>query len=222
MKKSQWIFGGDGFAYDIGFGGLDHVLASGRNINILIFDTEVYSNTGGQASKSTPRGAIAQFAAGGKEGKKKDLALMAMSYGDVFVAQVAMGADYNQCVRAFTEAENYNGPSLILAYAPCINQGIKAGMMLAVQEEKKAVETGHWHLFRYQPPVGAIENPVFHLDSKKPSGDYMEFLKGEVRFNALMRSNPDRARELFEKSEKEVQTRYEKLSELKEKYPMPK
>ncbi|MCX4320411.1 MAG: pyruvate:ferredoxin (flavodoxin) oxidoreductase [Lachnospiraceae bacterium] len=222
VKKSQWIFGGDGFAYDIGFGGLDHVLASGRNINILIFDTEVYSNTGGQASKSTPRGAIAQFAAGGKEGKKKDLASMAMSYGDVFVAQVAMGADYNQCVRAFTEAENYNGPSLILAYAPCINQGIKAGMMLAVQEEKKAVETGHWHLFRYQPPVGAIENPVFHLDSKKPSGDYMEFLKGEVRFNALMRSNPDRARELFEKSEKEVQTRYEKLSELKEKYPMPK
>ena len=222
VKKSQWIFGGDGFAYDIGFGGLDHVLASGRNINILIFDTEVYSNTGGQASKSTPRGAIAQFAAGGKEGKKKDLASMAMSYGDVFVAQVAMGADYNQCVRAFTEAENYNGPSLILAYAPCINQGIKAGMMLAQQEEKKAVETGHWHLFRYQPPVGAIEHPVFHLDSKKPSMDYMEFLNGEVRFNALMRSNPDRAKELFLKAQKEVQMRYEKLFELKEKYPMPK
>lgn len=218
-KKSQWIFGGDGFAYDIGFGGLDHVLASGRNVNILVFDTEVYSNTGGQASKSTPTGAIAQFAAGGKEGKKKDLAAMAMSYGDVFVAQIAMGADYNQCVKALVEAENYPGPSLILAYAPCINQGIKAGMMMAQQEEKKAVLTGYWHLFRYQPPVGNIQRPVFHLDSKKPSQDFMEFLNGEVRFAALSRSNPDKAGELFEKAKRESGLRYERLLELQQKYP---
>ncbi len=221
-KTSQWIFGGDGFAYDIGFGGLDHVLASGRDVNILVFDTEVYSNTGGQASKSTPTGAIAQFAAGGKEGKKKDLAAMAMSYGDVYVAQIAMGADYNQCVRAIMEAENYPGPSLILAYAPCINQGIKAGMMMAQQEEKKAVLAGYWHLFRFQPPVGEMERPVFYLDSKKPSSDYKEFLNGEVRFAALARSNSKKAEELFEKAEKEAGIRYENLLDLQEKYPAKK
>ncbi len=213
-KKSKWIFGGDGWAYDIGFGGLDHVLASGRDINILVFDTEVYSNTGGQASKSTPLGAVAQFAAGGKDTRKKDLASMAMSYGYVFVAQVSMGADYNQCVRAFTEAEAYPGPSLILAYSPCINQGIKSGMQMAQEEEKLAVKSGYFHLFRYQPAIGEIEQAIFHLDSKQPDGDFIEFLNGEVRFNALARSNPDRAKELFERAKKDAQKKYEKMKEM--------
>lgn len=215
-KKSKWVFGGDGWAFDIGFGGLDHVLASGRDINILVFDTEVYSNTGGQASKSTPTGAVAQFAAGGKEICKKDLAGMAMSYGYVYVAQVAMGADYNQCVRAITEAEAYPGPSLILAYAPCINQGIKSGMQMAQEEEKLAVLSGHYHLFRYQPAIGAMERPTFHLDSKEPKGDFFDFLNGEVRFNALTRSNPVKARELFEKAKKHADEKYEKLKKLAE------
>lgn len=213
-KKSKWIFGGDGWAYDIGFGGLDHVLASGRDINILVFDTEVYSNTGGQASKSTPLGAVAQFAAAGKAIRKKDLASIAMSYGYVYVAQIAMGADYNQCVRAITEAEAYPGPSLILAYAPCINQGIKSGMQMAQEEEKLAVTSGHYHLFRFQPAVGALEKPVFHLDSKEPTGDFYEFLNGEVRFNALTRSNPVRARELFEQAKKDAEEKYERLKRL--------
>ncbi len=210
-KKSKWIFGGDGWAYDIGFGGLDHVLASGRDINVFVFDTEVYSNTGGQASKSTPLGAIAQFAAGGKEIRKKDLASMAMSYGYVYVAQIAMGADYNQCVRAITEAEAYPGPSLILAYAPCINQGIKSGMQMAQEEEKLAVQAGYYHLFRYQPAIGAMEEATFHLDSKEPKGDFFEFLNGEVRFNALVRSNPNRARELFERAKKDAEEKYARL-----------
>ncbi len=215
-KKSKWIFGGDGWAYDIGFGGLDHVLASGRDINILVFDTEVYSNTGGQASKSTPLGAVAQFAAGGKDIRKKDLASMAMSYGYVFVAQVAMGADYNQCVRAFTEAEAYPGPSIILAYAPCINQGLKSGMQMAQEEEKLAVKAGYFHLFRFQPAIGEMQKPTFHLDSSKPDGDFFGFLNGEVRFNALARSNPTRARELFERAKKDAAERYEKLKKLAE------
>ena len=213
-KKSKWIFGGDGWAYDIGFGGLDHVLASGRNINILVFDTEVYSNTGGQASKSTPLGAVAQFAAGGKDIRKKDLAAMAMSYGYVFVAQVAMGADYNQCVRAITEAEAYPGPSLILAYAPCINQGIKSGMQMAQEEEKLAVKAGYFHLFRYQPAIGEMEQATFHLDSKQPDGDFLAFLNGEVRFHALARSNPARAEELFERAKKDAEEKYERLKEM--------
>ncbi len=213
-KKSKWIFGGDGWAYDIGFGGLDHVLASGRDINILVFDTEVYSNTGGQASKSTPLGAVAQFAAGGKDIRKKDLAAIAMSYGYVFVAQVAMGADYNQCVRAITEAEAYPGPSLILAYSPCINQGIKSGMQMAQEEEKLAVKSGYFHLFRYQPAIGAMEQPTFHLDSKEPTGEFYDFLNGEVRFNALVRSNPVRARELFERAKKDADEKYQKLKKL--------
>lgn len=213
-KKSKWIFGGDGWAFDIGFGGLDHVLASGRDINVFVFDTEVYSNTGGQASKSTPRGAIAQFAAGGKESKKKDLAAMAMSYGYVYVAQISMGADYNQCVRAITEAEAYPGPSLILAYAPCINQGIKSGMQMAQEEEKLAVKAGYYHLFRFQPAIGAMERPTFHLDSKEPTGDFYDFLNGEVRFNALARSNPTRARELFEQAKKDADEKYERLKGL--------
>ncbi len=215
-KKSKWIFGGDGWAYDIGFGGLDHVLASGRDINILVFDTEVYSNTGGQASKSTPLGAVAQFAAGGKDIKKKDLAAMAMSYGYVYVAQIAMGADYNQCVRAITEAEAYPGPSLILAYAPCINQGIKSGMQMAQEEEKLAVQSGYYHLFRYQPAVGAMEHPTFHLDSKEPKGDFITFLNGEVRFNALARSNPKRAEVLSGQAKKDAEEKYQKLKKLAE------
>ena len=182
-KKSQWIFGGDGWAYDIGFGGVDHVLASGQDINIMVFDTEVYSNTGGQSSKSTPTGAIAQFAAGGKEVKKKDMASIAMSYGYVYVAQIAMGADFNQTVKAIAEAEAYPGPSLIIAYAPCINHGIKKGMSKAQTEEELAVKSGYWHNFRFNP---AAENK-FTLDSKAPTEDYKEFLNGEVRYNALAR-----------------------------------
>nr|MCR5717159.1 pyruvate:ferredoxin (flavodoxin) oxidoreductase [Lachnospiraceae bacterium] len=184
-KKSQWIFGGDGWAYDIGFGGLDHVLASGQDINVMVFDTELYSNTGGQSSKATPVGSTAKFAAGGKEVKKKDLASIAMSYGYVYVAQIAMGADYNQTVKAISEAEAYPGPSLIIAYAPCINHGIKVGMSKAQTEEKKAVETGYWHLFRYNPELrGVAGKSAFSLDSKAPTGDYKEFLAGENRYAA--------------------------------------
>ena len=179
-KKSQWIFGGDGWAYDIGFGGVDHVLASGQDINVMVFDTEVYSNTGGQASKSTQPGAVAQFAAGGKEVKKKDMASIAMSYGYVYVAQIAMGADYNQTVKAIAEAEAYPGPSLIIAYAPCINHGIKKGMSKAQTEEQLAVEAGYWHNFRFNPAAKAEGKPAFTLDSKAPTGDLMEFLDGEV------------------------------------------
>lgn len=213
-KKSQWIFGGDGWAYDIGYGGLDHVLASGQDINVLVFDTEVYSNTGGQASKSTPTGAIAQFAAAGKEVKKKDLAAIAMSYGYIYVAQVAQGADMAQTVKAFQEAEQYHGPSLIIAYAPCINHGIRTGMGDSMGEEKKAVEAGYWHLFRYNPDnAGKGENP-FTLDSKKPTGNYRDFLMGEVRYNRLMRANPERAERLFDKSEKEAKEKYDRLAQM--------
>ena len=213
-KKSQWIFGGDGWAYDIGFGGVDHVLASGEDINIMVFDTEVYSNTGGQSSKATPTGAIAQFAAGGKEVKKKDLASIAMSYGYVYVAQIAMGADYNQCVKAIAEAEAYPGPSLVIAYAPCINHGIKVGMSKAQTEEKLAVEAGYWHTFRYNPALKAEGKAAFSLDSKAPTGDYKAFLNGEVRYNALARFNPERAEELFAKSEETAKERYEYLNKL--------
>ncbi len=172
----MWIFGGDGWAYDIGFGGLDHVIASGENVNILVFDTEVYSNTGGQASKATPVGSVAQFAAAGKATKKKDLAGIAMSYGYVYVAQVAMGADYNQCIKAFTEAESYNGPSIIIAYAPCINHGIKGGMGISQAEEKKAVAAGYWNNFRFDPrKADNGENP-FTLDSKAPTASYRDFI----------------------------------------------
>ena len=210
-KKSVWILGGDGWAYDIGFGGLDHVLASGENVNVLVFDTEVYSNTGGQSSKSTPTGAIAQFAASGKEVKKKDLAQIAMSYGYVYVAQVSQGADMNQCLKAFHEAESYNGPSIIIAYAPCINHGIKGGMSKAQTEEKKAVEAGYWHLFRFDPrKLEKGENP-FSLDSKEPSASYQEFIQGEVRYSSLMRQNPERAAELFAKAEATAKAKYEYL-----------
>ncbi len=217
-KKSQWIFGGDGWAYDIGFGGVDHVLASGKDINIMVFDTEVYSNTGGQASKATPTGAIAQFAAGGKDVKKKDLASIAMSYGYVYVAQISMGADFNQCVKAIAEAEAYPGPSLIIAYAPCINHGIKKGMSKAQTEEQLAVEAGYWHCFRYNPALAAEGKDAFALDSKEPTGDYQAFLDGEVRYNALKRANPERAAKLFEKNEGEAKARYNYLNKLKTLY----
>ena len=211
-KKSQWIFGGDGWAYDIGFGGVDHVLASGEDINIMVFDTEVYSNTGGQASKATKTGATAQFAAGGKETKKKDLAGIAMSYGYVYVAQIAMGADYNQTVKAIAEAEAYPGPSLIIAYAPCINHGIKKGMSKAQTEEQLAVECGYWNNFRFNP---AAEGAKFTLDSKEPKKEeYQAFLDGEVRYNALKRANPEKAERLFTKNEQEAMERYEYLKKL--------
>ncbi len=209
-KKSQWIFGGDGWAYDIGFGGVDHVLASGKDINIMVFDTEVYSNTGGQSSKATPTGAVAQFAAGGKDVKKKDLASIAMSYGYVYVAQISMGADYNQTVKALAEAEAYPGPSLIIAYAPCINHGIKKGMSKAQTEEKLAVECGYWHNFRFNPAA----EKKFSLDSKAPTGDYQEFLKGEVRYASLALKNPERAKDLAAKNEEEAKARYSYLTRL--------
>ena len=209
-KKSQWIFGGDGWAYDIGFGGVDHVLASGKDINIMVFDTEVYSNTGGQASKATRTGAIAQFAAGGKETKKKDMASIAMSYGYVYVAQISMGADMAQTVKAIAEAEAYPGPSLIIAYAPCINHGIKKGMAKAQTEEELAVKCGYWHNFRFNPAA----EKKFTLDSKAPTESYQDFLDGEVRYNSLKRANPEKAARLFAKSEAEANERYEYLQRL--------
>ena len=215
-KKSVWVFGGDGWAYDIGFGGVDHVLAAGEDVNILVFDTEVYSNTGGQSSKSTPTGAIAQFAAAGKEVKKKDLAAIAMSYGYVYVAQVAQGADYNQCLKAFHEAESYNGPSIIIAYAPCINHGIKGGMSKAQTEEKRAVAAGYWHLFRFDPRLAAEGKNPFQLDSKAPSESYEEFIMNEVRYSSLARSNPERAKELFANAIKNAEEKYAKLVKMAE------
>ena len=211
-KKSQWVFGGDGWAYDIGFGGLDHVIASGEDINIMVFDTEVYSNTGGQSSKSTNLGATAQFAAGGKETRKKDLAGIAMSYGYVYVAQIAMGADYNQTVKAITEAEAYPGPSVIIAYSPCINHGIKSGMGKAQTEEQLAVQCGYWNNFRFNPDA---EGNKFFLDSKEPKMEnYQEFLNGEVRYNALKRANPEKAENLFTQNEKIAKEKYAYLQKL--------
>ena len=213
-KKSMWIFGGDGWAYDIGFGGLDHVIASGENVNILVFDTEVYSNTGGQASKATPVGSVAQFAAAGKAVKKKDLAAIAMSYGYVYVAQCAMGADNNQVLKAMVEAESYNGPSLVICYAPCINHGIKGGMGIAQLEEKKAVEAGYWNIFRYDPRLADEGKNPFMLDCKAPSASYRDFIMGEVRYNSLTRSFPERAEKLFEKAEKVAADKYAHLEKL--------
>ncbi|MBE6758638.1 MAG: 4Fe-4S dicluster domain-containing protein, partial [Ruminococcaceae bacterium] len=217
-KKSQWILGGDGWAYDIGFGGLDHVLASGLDVNVLVFDTEVYSNTGGQSSKATPVGAVAQFAATGKATKKKDLAQIAMSYGYVYVAQIAMGADMNQTLKAFHEAEAYHGPSLIIAYAPCINHGIKGGMGISMAEEKKAVAAGYWHCFRFNPALAEKGENPFSLDSKAPSASYREFIMGESRYNSLTRAFPDRAEALFAKAEKLAEDKYAHLLKLQEVY----
>ena len=216
-KKSQWIFGGDGWAYDIGFGGVDHVLASGEDVNVFVFDTEVYSNTGGQASKSTNLGAIAQFQAAGKGTKKKDLAAIAMSYGYVYVAQIAMGADYNQTVKAIAEAEAYPGPSLVIGYAPCINHGIKGGMKIAQTEEKKAVTSGYWNLFRFNPALAAEGKNPFHLDSKAPTTEYEDFIMGEVRYNALSRQNPERAKELFAEAKANAEAKYNRLKEMSDK-----
>ncbi|SDN33184.1 pyruvate-ferredoxin/flavodoxin oxidoreductase, partial [Dendrosporobacter quercicolus] len=214
VKRSQWIFGGDGWAYDIGYGGLDHVLASGEDVNVLVFDTEVYSNTGGQSSKSTPAAAIAQFAASGKKTKKKDLGLMAMSYGYVYVAQIAMGADKNQTLKAIAEAEAYPGPSLIIAYAPCINHGLRAGMGCSQQETKRAVEAGYWSTYRYNPLLKEAGKNPFILDSKEPSGNFQEFLMGEVRYSSLKRQYPEFADALFAKTEQDAKERLESYKKL--------
>ncbi|MCB6994126.1 pyruvate:ferredoxin (flavodoxin) oxidoreductase [bacterium 210820-DFI.6.37] len=210
-KPSMWIFGGDGWAYDIGYGGLDHVLASGENVNVLVFDTEVYSNTGGQASKATPTGAVAQFASGGKAVRKKDLAQIAMAYGYVYVAQVAMGANPAQTLKAIKEAEAYDGPSLIIAYAPCINHGVKAGMNKAMLEMKKAVRAGYWNLLRYNPALVAQKRNPLSVDSAPPTESFHDFIMGEVRYNSLKLKDPDRADQLFEKAESAAMDRYRKL-----------
>ena len=215
VKRSQWIIGGDGWGYDIGYGGLDHVLASGEDVNVLVLDTEVYSNTGGQSSKATPAAAVAQFAAAGKRTKKKDLGMMAMSYGYVYVAQVSMGADKNQLIKAITEAEAYHGPSLIIAYAPCINHGIRVGMGKSQAEAKKAVEAGYWATYRYNPELVGTEQNPFTLDSKEPTVDFQEFLQGEVRYSSLKRAFPEIAEELYKKTENDAKTRlagYKKLA----------
>ncbi len=215
VKKSVWIFGGDGWAYDIGYGGLDHVLASGEDVNVLVLDTEVYSNTGGQASKSSPTGAVAKFAAAGKRVKKKDLGMMAMSYGYVYVAQVGMGASQAQLVKALTEAEAYHGPSLIIAYAPCINHGLNMGK--SQEEIKRAVDCGYWQLYRYNPTLIEQGKNPFTLDSKEPTGDYQEFIKGETRYSSLAKTKPEIAETLFAKSEKDAKERVEKYKELANK-----
>lgn len=218
IKKSQWIIGGDGWAYDIGYGGLDHVIASGEDVNIFVVDTEVYSNTGGQSSKATPTAAVAKFAASGKRVKKKDLGMIATTYGYVYVAQVALGADKNQYMKALKEAESYNGPSLIIAYAPCINHGIKAGMGKTVEREKKAVDAGYWHLYRFNPLLKEEGKNPFVLDSKEPKASFREFLEGEVRYTSLKTSFPEVAEELYANAEKNAKERYEgykRMAEMK-------
>jgi pyruvate-ferredoxin/flavodoxin oxidoreductase len=212
VKKSIWIIGGDGWAYDIGYGGLDHVIAMGHDVNILVLDTEVYSNTGGQSSKSTPKGAVAKFAAGGKPTGKKDLGRMAMTYGYVYVASVAMGANKNQLMKALVEAENYRGPSVIIAYAPCINHGIDMGR--SQNEEKRAVAAGYWPLYRYDPRRKEIGKNPFLLDSKKPSGEFKEFLLGEVRYSSLTRTFPEDAENLFQRAKEDMKERFEIYSRM--------
>ncbi|MGA9476185.1 MAG: thiamine pyrophosphate-dependent enzyme, partial [Desulfobacterales bacterium] len=215
-KKSYWIFVGDGAAYDIGFGGIDHVLSTGEDINVIVFDTEVYSNTGGQSSKATPTGSVAKFAASGKKTAKKDLGAIAMSYGYVYVANVGMGANKQQLIKAVTEAESYNGPSLIMCYAPCINQGIKKGMGKSQEETKLAVQSGYWPLYRYNPALKAEGKNPFILDSKQPDGSLQEFLAGEVRYASLKKSFPDEAKRLNARLEEEYSERYENLKRLAE------
>ncbi len=216
VKRSQWILGGDGWAYDIGYGGLDHVLASGEDVNVLVFDTEVYSNTGGQSSKATPAAAVAKFAAAGKRVKKKDLGRMAMSYGYVYVAQVAMGANMNQLIKAMTEAEAYDGPSLIIAYSPCINHGLRRGMGKTQDQAKRAVEAGYWHLYRYNPTLKEEGKNPFTLDSKEPTEPFRDFLMSEVRYTSLIKTFPEVADELFEKAERDAKERYETYKKLAE------
>ena len=220
VKRSNWIIGGDGWAYDIGYGGLDHVIAMGDDVNILVLDTEVYSNTGGQSSKATQTAAIAKFAAGGKKIRKKDLGLIAMSYGYVYVAQIAMGANLNQTLKALAEAEAYQGPSLIIAYAPCINHGIKAGMATSILEGKKAVDAGYWHLYRHQPLLKEQgKNPLI-LDSKKPTASFKDFILGEIRYSSLATVFPEKADEMFNVAEQHAQERYDTYQRLAGmKYP---
>jgi pyruvate-ferredoxin/flavodoxin oxidoreductase len=215
-KKSYWIFVGDGAAYDIGFGGIDHVLSTGEDINVIVFDTEVYSNTGGQSSKATPTGSVAKFAASGKKTAKKDLGAIAMSYGYVYVANVGMGANKQQLIKAITEAESYDGPSLIMCYAPCINQGIKKGMGKSQEETKLAVQSGYWPLYRYNPALKAEGKNPFTLDSKQPDGSLQEFLSGEVRYASLQKFFPDEAKRLNARLEEEYNERYESLKQLAE------
>jgi pyruvate-ferredoxin/flavodoxin oxidoreductase len=216
-KKTIWVFGGDGWAYDIGFGGLDHVLASGKDINVLVLDTEVYSNTGGQSSKSTPIAAVAKFAAAGKRVRKKDLGMIATTYGYVYVAQVAMGANQGQTLKAIREAESYNGPSLVIAYSPCISHGLRKGMGHAQSEQKAAVESGYWHLWRYDPRLEEEGMNPFQLDSKEPDwSKFVDFLKGEVRYTQLMKSFPSEADELFEAAKQNAQWRYKSYIRMAE------
>ncbi|MBE6655848.1 MAG: pyruvate:ferredoxin (flavodoxin) oxidoreductase, partial [Ruminococcaceae bacterium] len=217
-KKSVWIFGGDGWAYDIGFGGLDHVIASGEDVNIMVFDTEVYSNTGGQASKASNIGQVAQFAAAGKAIGKKDLAQIAMSYGYVYVAQIAMGADKNQTLKALQEAEAYPGPSIIIGYAPCEMHSIKGGMQNCQEEMKKAVEAGYWQMFRFNPAKKAAGENPFTLDSKAPTASYQDFIMSEARYARLAQAFPERAAELFEQAEANAKAKYERLVKLGEFY----
>jgi len=219
-KKSYWVFLGDGAAYDIAYGGLDHVLASGEDINIMVYDTEVYSNTGGQSSKATPTGSIAKFAASGKKTAKKDLGGMAMTYGYVYVASVGMGANKNQLMKALTEAEGYDGPSLILAYAPCINHGIKKGMGKTQAETALAVSCGYWNLYRYNPQLAAEGKNPFTLDSKAPEGSLREFLRGEVRYAALEKTFPQEAETLHAQLEEQFALRYLKLKQMAEAAPV--
>jgi len=215
VKKSVWIFGGDGWAYDIGYGGLDHVLASGEDVNLLVLDTEVYSNTGGQASKSTPIAAVAKFAASGKRTRKKDLGMMAMSYGYVYVAQVAMGASQTQYLKAIKEAEAYPGPSIIIAYSPCINHGIRAGMGKTQAQQKLAVDCGYWHLYRYNPQLEAEGKNPFILDSKEPDfSKFQDQLNSEVRFTTLKKTFPKEAEILFKAEEEAAKWRYKSYQRM--------
>lgn len=216
IKPSVWIFGGDGFAYDIGYNGIDHVLASGDDVNILVMDTEVYSNTGGQASKATQTAAIAKFAAAGKKVRKKDLGLMATTYGYVYVAQIAMGANMNQTMKAITEAESYRGPSIIIAYATCVNHGIKTGMGTSLMEQKKAVQSGYWHLWRHDPRLKGLGKNPFVLDSKEPTASFQDFLKGEVRYSSLMNVFPGVAQEMFDEAEGHAREKYQMLKRYAE------
>ncbi len=214
VKKSVWVFGGDGWAYDIGYGGLDHVLAQGEDVNVLVLDTELYSNTGGQASKATPTGSVVKFAAAGKRTKKKDLGAIAMTYGYVYVAQVCMGANHNQLLKALTEAESYHGPSLVIAYAPCINHGIN--MSKSQAEMKRAVEDGYWHLYRFNPELKKEGKNPFTLDSKEPTGSYQEFITSENRYRTLAQQFPETAEVLFKTAEQEAKERYEYYKRMAE------
>jgi pyruvate-ferredoxin/flavodoxin oxidoreductase len=213
-KPSHWIIGGDGWAYDIGYGGLDHVLAMGHDVNVLVLDTEVYSNTGGQSSKATPIGSVAQFAASGKKTVKKDLGRMAMTYGYVYVASVSMGANKNHLIKTLKEAESYPGPSIIIAYAPCINHGIKAGMGKSQQEEKLAVQSGYWPMYRYDPRLKEQGKNPFQLDSKEPDGTLHDFIMGEIRYNSLTRTFPEEAKRLHKKLEENINDRYEEYKRM--------